>query len=259
MSWDCAGKGNGKPFQYFCLENFIIMNGKQRRDSIVSEDGSPRSEDTQSATGEEAVAQCTAGMNVSMRPKPSNGSPVHEAFRCVAQTMCLPDKCKISTWNVRSMNREKLEVVMAEMDRIGLELLGLSEMRWNGCGKVQIDNLTVLYAGHDNLRRNGVAFIMNRHASRCMVGYNAVSKRLISVCLQAKPMNLTLIQVYSPTSDVDEEEREEVYNCLEELLEGTPRKDAVIVMGNFNAKIGHQAVKEVCRNFGLGERIEAGD
>ena len=84
MSWDCTGKGNGKPFQYFCLENFNIMNGKQRRDSIVSKDGSPRFEDTQRATGEEAVAQYTTGMNDSMRSKPSNGSPVPEAFRGVA-------------------------------------------------------------------------------------------------------------------------------------------------------------------------------
>ena len=157
------------------------------------------------------------------------------------------------------MNRGKLEVVMAKMDRIGLELLGVSEMRWSSCGQVQIDNFMVLYTGHDKLRRNRVAFIMNRHTSRCMLGYNAVSERLISVCLQAKPMNLTLIQVYAPISDADEEEREEVYNCLEELLECTPRKDAVIVMGDFNAKIGHQAIEEVCRHFGLGERNEAGD
>ena len=84
VSWDHAGKGNGKPFQLFCLENFNIMNGKQRRDSVVSEDGSPRSEDTQRATGEETVAQCTAGMNDSMKSKPSNGSPMPEAFRGVA-------------------------------------------------------------------------------------------------------------------------------------------------------------------------------
>ena len=116
-----------------------------------------------------------------------------------------------------------------------------------------------MYAGHNKLRRNGVAFIMNRHASRCMLGYNAASERLISVHPQAKPVNLTLIQVYAPTSDADEEEREEVYNCLEELLEHTPRKDAVIVMGDFNAKIGHQTVKEVCRNYGIDERNEAGN
>ena len=48
--------------------------------------------------------------------------------------MCLTDKDKISTWNVRSMNRGKLEVVMAKMDRIGLKLLGMSEMRWSSCG-----------------------------------------------------------------------------------------------------------------------------
>ena len=259
MSWDCTGKGNGKPFQYLWLENFSIMNGKQRRDIVGSEDGSSRSEDTQRATGEEAVAQCTAGVNDSMRSKPSNRSPVPEAFNGVAQTMHLTDKCKIGTWNVRSMNRGKLEVVMAEMDRIGLEPLGVSEMRWNSCGQVQIDNFTVLYAGHYKLRRNRVTFIMNRHASRCMLGYNAVSERLISVHLQAKPMNLTLIQVYAPTSDADEEEREEVYSPLEELLGCTPRKDAVNVMGDFNVKIGHQEVEEVCRNFRLGERNEAGD
>ena len=163
------------------------MNGKQRRDSIVSEDGFPRSEVTQRATGEEAVAQCTVGMNDSMRSKPSSASHVPEASRGVAQTMHLTDKHKISTWNVRSMNRGKLEVVMAEMDRIGLKLLGVSEMRWSSCGQVQIDNFMVLYTGHDKLRKNGVASIKYRHASRCMLGYNAVSKRLISVCLQANP------------------------------------------------------------------------
>ena len=77
-----------------------------------------RSKDIQRATGEEVAAQCTAGMNDSMRSKPSNGSPVSEAFRGVAQTMHLTDKCKIGTWNVRSMNRGKLEVVMAEMDEL---------------------------------------------------------------------------------------------------------------------------------------------
>ena len=61
------------------------------------------------------------------------------------------------------MNRGKLEVVMAEMDRIGLKLMGVSEMRWSGCGQVQIDIFMVLYVGHDKLRRNGVALIMNRH------------------------------------------------------------------------------------------------
>ena len=84
MSWDCTGKGNGKPFHFFGLENFTIMNGKQRRETLVSKDGSPRSEDTQRATAEKAVAQCTAGMNDGTRSKPSNGSPVFEAFRGVA-------------------------------------------------------------------------------------------------------------------------------------------------------------------------------
>ena len=80
-------------------------------------------------------------------------------------------------------------------------------MRWSGCGQVQIDNFTVLYTGHDKLRRSRVAFIMNRHASRCMLGYNTVSERLISVCLQEKPVNLILIQAYAPTSEADEEMR----------------------------------------------------
>ena len=195
--------------------------------------GPPGLKTLRRATGEEAVAQCTAGMNDSMRSKPSNGSPVPEAFRCVAWTMHLTDKHKIGTWNVRSMNRGKLEVVMAKMDRLGLKLLGGSEMRWSGCGQVQIDNITILYTGHDKLGRNGVVFIMKRHASRCMLGYNAVSKRLISVHLQAKPVNLTLIQVYAPTSAADEEEREKVYNCLEELLECAPRKDCCYCHGWF--------------------------
>ena len=93
----------------------------------------------------------------------------------------VPDKHKISTWNVRSMNRGKLEVVMAKMDRIGLELLGVSEMGWSDCGQVQIDNFTVLYAGHNKLRRNGVAFIMNRAHIKVYAGvYRWVLLKLYS-------------------------------------------------------------------------------
>ena len=81
---------------------------------------------------------------------------------------------------------------------------------------------------------------------------------MISVCFQGKPFNITVIQVYGPTSNTEEAEVEQIYEDLQDLLELTPKKDVLFIIGNCNAKVGSQDIPAVTGKFGLGVQNEAG-
>ena len=81
---------------------------------------------------------------------------------------------------------------------------------------------------------------------------------MISVCFQGKPFNITVIQVYAPTSNAEEAEVERFYEDLQDLLELTPKKDVLFIIGDWNAKVASQGIPGVTGKFGLGIRNEAG-
>ena len=81
---------------------------------------------------------------------------------------------------------------------------------------------------------------------------------MISICLQGKPFNITVIQVYAPTSNAEEAEVERFYEDLQDLLELTPQKDVLFVIGDWNAKVGSQETSGVTGKFGIGVQNEAG-
>ena len=81
---------------------------------------------------------------------------------------------------------------------------------------------------------------------------------MISVCFQGKPFNITVIQVYAPTSNAEETEVERFYEDLQDLLELTPKKDVIFIIGDWNAKVGTQEIPGVTSKFDLGIRNEAG-
>ena len=116
----------------------------------------------------------------------------------------------------------------------------------------------IYYCGQESLRRNGVALIVNRRARNAVPGCNLKNDRMISVCFQGKPFNITVIQVYAPTSNAEEAEVEQFYEDLQDLLELTPKKDVLFIRGDWNAKVGSQEIPGVTGNFGLGVQNEAG-
>ena len=79
---------------------------------------------------------------------------------------------------------------------------------------------------------------------------------MISVCFQGKPFNITVIQVYAPTSNAEEAEVELYYEDLQDLLQLTPLKDVLFIIGDWNAKVGSQATLEVTGKFGLGVKTK---
>ncbi|KAF7243727.1 Craniofacial development protein 2 [Varanus komodoensis] len=116
----------------------------------------------------------------------------------------------------------------------------------------------VYYCGQESLRRNGVAFIVNKRVGKAVLGYNLQNDRMISVRIQGKPFNITIVQVYAPTTGAEEAEADWYYESLQHLLELTPKNDVLIIMGDWNAKVGSQKIMGITGKFGLGVQNEAG-
>ena len=91
-----------------------------------------------------------------------------------------------------------------------------------------------------------------------MLRCNLKNDRMISLCFQGKPFSITVIQVYALTSNAGEAEVERFYEYLQDLLELTPQKDVLFIIGNWNAKVGSQETPGVTGKFGLGVQNEAG-
>ena len=130
----------------------------------------------------------------------------------------------IGTWNVRSMNQGKLEVVKQEMARVNIDILGIRELKWTGMDEFNSDDYYIYYCGQESLRRNGVAIMVNKRVRNAVLGCNLKNDRMISVRLHGKPFNITVIQVYAPTSNAEEAEVEWFYEDLQDLLELTHKK-----------------------------------
>ena len=122
------------------------------------------------------------------------------------------------------MNKGKLEVVKLEMARVNIEILGISELKWTGMGEFNSDDHYIYYCVQESLRRNGVALIVNKRVQNAVLGCNLKNNRMISVRLQGKPFNITVIQVYAPTSNAEKAEVECFYEDLQDLLELIPKK-----------------------------------
>ena len=112
-------------------------------------------------------------------------------------------------------------------------------------GKFNSDDYYIYYCGQESLRRNGVAIMVNKRVRNAVLGCNLKNKRMISVRFQGTPFNITVIQVYASTSNAEEAEVEWFYEDLQDLLELTPQKDVLFIIGDWNAKVGSQEIPGV--------------
>ena len=132
-----------------------------------------------------------------------------------SKVQCWKEQYCIGTWNIRSMNQGKLEVVKQEMARVNINILGISEIKWSGMGEFNSDDHYIYYSGQESLRRNGVAIMVNKGVQNAVLGCNLKNNRMISIHLQGKPFNVTVIQVYAPTSNTEEAEVKQSYEDLQ--------------------------------------------
>ena len=158
--------------------------------------------------------------------------PVADGTGDRSNVQCWKEQYCIGTWNVRSMNQGNLEVVKQEMARVNVDILGISELRWTGMDEFNSDDHCIYYYGQEFLRRNGVAITVNKRVQNAVLGCNLKNDTIISAHFQGKPFNITVIQVYAPTSNDEEAEVEGLYEDLEDYLELTPQKDVLFIIGD---------------------------
>ena len=145
--------------------------------------------------------------NEETKPKQKQ-HPVVDVTGNGSEVQCCKEQYCIGTWNVRSISQDKLEVVKQEMARVNIDILGISELKWTGMGEFNSDDHYIYYCGQESLRRNGIAIIINKRVQNAVLRCNLKSDRMISICFQGKPFNITVIQVYAPTSNTKEAEVE---------------------------------------------------
>ena len=193
---------------------------KTLKDSTLK-DELPRSGGAQYATGDQW--RNNSRKNEEAKPKQKQ-HPVLDVTGDRSKVQCCKKQYCIGTWNVRSMNQGKLEVVKQEMARVNIDILGISKLKWTGMGEFNSNDHCIYYCGQESLRRNGAAIMVHKRVRNAVLECNLKNDRMISVRLQGKPFNITVIQVYAPTSNAEEAKVERFYEDLQDLLELNQKK-----------------------------------
>jgi hypothetical protein len=152
----------------------------------------------------------------------------------------------------------KLDNIKNEMERLKINALGLSEVRWLGAGSFTTDNFLLLYSG-GNQHEKGVGMLLDKETSKSLQGFWAVSDRVLLVKLYGKPFNISLIQCYAPTAEYDDDAITSFYEDLDKAYKQCKSDDIIYVMGDFNAKVGDKRTGNTVGPFGLGNKNDRGD
>ncbi|CAF3327901.1 unnamed protein product [Rotaria socialis] len=170
------------------------------------------------------------------------------------------DTLTVGTWNVQTLwTTGKLELLRNEMKRFRFDVIGLSEVHWTGKGETLSGDF--IWSGEDTTHTRGVGMLLSTKGKKTLIGYNPISSRLITIRFNATPFKLTVMHVYAPTSASSDDEIEIFYDNIEHALTKTPKKDIIIVTGDWNAKIGSDNThwESVVGRYGYGDRNERGD
>jgi endonuclease/exonuclease/phosphatase family metal-dependent hydrolase len=179
-------------------------------------------------------------------------------------------KMRIGTWNVRTLNQDgKPEHVARQMLEARIDILGMAEVRHTSFGEDKIitktktgeqKEVTFLHSGTENEHKEGVGLIMSQDVRKTMIKWEPVNSRIITARFQGNQAKVTIIQVYAPTNERDDTEKDSFYQHLQDVIDKVPHHDVLIVMGDFNAKVGddNSGYEEVMGKHGLGTCNENG-
>ena len=165
----------------------------------------------------------------------------------------LRNKARIETWNVRILYQTgKLANVIQEMNRCGISTVGIAETHWADKGHFTTATGELVIFSDSQDHRAGVGEILSKSISNSMIAYKAISDRVLYVRIRAAPFNISLIEVYVPTTEATDEEVEEFYDQIRTALEISQSQDIVFVTGDFNAKVGTDRLDpDLCGRYGL--------
>ncbi|CAG4947208.1 unnamed protein product [Colias eurytheme] len=152
---------------------------------------------------------------------------------------------RLASWNVRSLYRPgALYQVNRDILKYGVGIAALQEVRWPGKGECNVDNDSVLFYSGSNTGRHthGTGFLVPTNLLENVIRFEAISDRLCMIRVRGKFFNISIVNVYAPTEDADEDTKDKFYDHLESVYEQLPGYDAKIVVGDFNAKIGREDI-----------------
>lgn len=170
---------------------------------------------------------------------------------------------KVATWNVQGLNKTgKLEIV--ENASKSIAILGISETHWKQTGHfISSNGNYIIAASNPNQSKNGVAIIVNKDWKDAIMGYDTVSDRIVTMKMSSKPININIIMAYAPTSACSVEELDQFYNLLRKTVNSIPNRELLLVLGDYNAKVGDTKdddhIREVVGKHGIGVRNERGE
>ncbi|XP_055385015.1 uncharacterized protein LOC129614453 [Condylostylus longicornis] len=161
---------------------------------------------------------------------------------------------RLATWNIQTLLQAgKMQEIARETLKYGIDILALQEVRWQGNGTIKKSQYTFHYSGHT--RRTGLygtGFIVNNRIQKCILGFTPINERMSCIRIKGKFNNISIISAYAPTENADEEEKENFYENLSNLCETMSSYDTLILMGDFNAKIGREDhIQKIAGRFSL--------
>ena len=233
-------------FRIVVFSEYVLAVRHERQKDRTLKEELPRSVGARYATGDHW--KNNSRKKEGMEPKQQQ-HPLVDLTGDRSKVRCCKEQYCIGTWNVRSMNQGKLKVVKRDgKSQRWHSRNQQTKMDWNGW------ILTQMIVGKNPLEEMGVAIIVSKRVWNAVLGCNLKNDRLISVHFQSKPFNITVIQVCTPTSNAEEAEVKRFFEDLQDVLELTPQKDVLFIIGDWNAKVRSQ---ETPGRFGLGVQNEA--
>lgn len=152
----------------------------------------------------------------------------------------------------------KINNAISEMNRLEIDIMGISEMRWRSNGQCSLENHKVYYSGNEeNQHIHGLGFIVSCEIQKYVINFVPISERIDVIQLSGNPVNINL--VYAPTYDADDVEIEQFYCTISDILKTFKKHEITIIIGDMNAKIGQGKSGDLIGDYGLGTRNERGE
>jgi hypothetical protein len=168
----------------------------------------------------------------------------------------------VGCWNVRTLyTTGATALLIHELKKLRWDIIGIAETHWTGVEDKRYEDYRILSCGREDMHRSGVALVLSPLAEKALQGHNPVNDRIITARFRTTIGRLTVCQVYAPTTTASDNDMDEFYSTLQETISRIPKKDLIILMGDFNAKVGSQFqdTNGVVGKFGYGQRNARGD
>lgn len=151
---------------------------------------------------------------------------------------------RFGTWNIRTLATPgALNILSEELDRYQMDLVALQEVRYPGTGKLETDKHILYYSGSENGKfQKGVAFMVNKRLAAAVIEFQPIDDRIAVLRLKGRFTNITIITLYAPTEEAEDEEKDTFYEILEEVINNTPGYDMKLIVGDANAKVGREII-----------------